>query len=204
VVPAGVSTLSIGLGLRSAGSLTMDDFSLVASTSSGGADTPPPSSTISCNGAPCSGGYYNASVNVSLAATDNSGGSGAASIRYTTDGTTPTLSNGSSYSAPLVIGANMTLAYRAYDNAGNAEAVKTQTIQIDQSAPTVSLSAPTAGAVLSGTSTLSASASDNVAVNHVDFLVDGTRVGSASSAPYSIGWNSTSVGNGTHTVAARA
>ncbi|HEU0249838.1 MAG TPA: Ig-like domain-containing protein [Solirubrobacteraceae bacterium] len=205
VVPSGMSNLSVGLGLRNVGSLTIDDFSLVDSTGTGGAtDTTPPTSTISCNDSSCSSGYYNRSVTVSLAATDNSGGSGVSAIRYTTDGTTPTLSNGSTYSGPLVIGTTMTIAYRAYDNAGTAEPVKTQKIQIDQSPPTVLLSAPASGATLTGTATLSATASDNVAVDHVDFLVDGTVVGSDSSSPYSIGWNSASVANGTHTVAARA
>jgi hypothetical protein len=205
VVPAGVTNLSVGLGLQVAGSLTMDDFSLVDTTAStGGSDTTPPSATISCNGTTCSSGYYSQSVNVSLAATDNSGGSGLASIRYTTDGTSPSLANGSSYSAPLVIGASMTISYRAYDNAGNAGAVNSQKIAIDQAPPTVSLSAPQTGTVLSGTATLAASATDNVAVDRVGFLVDGTSVGSDASAPYSLAWNSASVADGTHTVSARA
>ena len=57
-----------------------------------GADTTPPASTIACNGAPCSAGYYNGPVQVSLASADNAGGSGVSAIRYTADGTTPTKS----------------------------------------------------------------------------------------------------------------
>jgi Subtilase family/Bacterial Ig domain/Peptidase inhibitor I9 len=75
----------------------------------------------------------------------------------------------------------------------------------DATPPTVALTAPTAGATVSGTAvTLSASASDDVAVAKVDFLVDGAVVGSDTTSPYSISWNSTAVANGSHTFAARA
>jgi hypothetical protein len=43
-----------------------------------------------------------------------------------------------------------------------------------------------------------------VAVSRVDFLVDGTVVGSDGSAPYSVVWDSSSVADGNHTVSARA
>ncbi len=205
VVPAGIASLSVGLGLQSAGSVTMDDFSLIDTTNSGGGtDTTPPTATISCNGSACSGGYYSSAVSVALAATDNVGGSGVSSIRFTTDGTTPTLTNGYTYSSPFYVGGTLTVEYRAYDNAGNASSVNAQPIMIDSIPPSVSLTAPSSGASLSGTVTLSAGASDNVAVDHVDFLVDGALVGSAPNAPYSFGWNSSGVSDGTHTVTARA
>ena len=43
----------------------------------------------------------------------------------------------------------------------------------DTTLPTVSLTAPACGATLSGMAQLSATAADNVALDHVDFLVDG-------------------------------
>jgi hypothetical protein len=52
--------------------------------------------------------------------------------------------------------------------------------------------------------TLTADASDNVGVDHVDFQVDGATVGSDSSSPYSYDWNSASAANGPHTIRARA
>jgi len=82
--------------------------------------------------------------------------------------------------------------------------VNSQLIQIDTTPPAVSVTAPSANALLNGTVTLTANASDNVAVDHVDFLVDGKVVATTKSAPYSVSWNSTSVQDGLHTVTARA
>ncbi|HET9849387.1 MAG TPA: chitobiase/beta-hexosaminidase C-terminal domain-containing protein, partial [Candidatus Dormibacteraeota bacterium] len=162
-------------------------------------DTIPPASTISCNGIACASGFYNATVSISLAATD-SGGSGVASIRYTTDGTDPSLTNGNVYGGAFSLPGSTTVKYRAYDNAGNVEPVNSQLIQIDTTAPTVSITSPANGAIVSGTINLEASASDNVAVDHVDFLVDGQRIGTDSALPYSLAWNSASVPDGSHTI----
>jgi RHS repeat-associated protein len=71
--------------------------------------------------------------------------------------------------------------------------------------PAVSVSAPAPGTTVAGSNvTLTAAASDDGKVDHVDFLVDGTVVGTASGAPYSRGWNSTTASNGTHTITANA
>jgi hypothetical protein len=75
----------------------------------------------------------------------------------------------------------------------------------DTTAPTVSLTAPAAAATLHGVVTLSASASDNVGVVGVQFLVDGVAVGAEDvAAPFSITWDSKAVGDGPHTITARA
>ena len=76
----------------------------------------------------------------------------------------------------------------------------------DITPPTASLSAPSGGSTVSGASvTLTATASDNVAVASVQFKVDGTNIGSAiTSSPYTITWNSTSIADGSHTLYAVA
>src|SRR6185437_5410896 len=52
---------------------------------------------------------------------------------------------------------------------------------------------------------LSANAADNVAVGNVQFLLDGNPLGSpVLQSPYTLNWDSTTVGNGTHTLSARA
>ena len=75
----------------------------------------------------------------------------------------------------------------------------------DTTAPAVSITAPASGATVSGAVSLTANASDNVGVVSVQFLVDGTNLGSLILAsPYQANWNTTAVGNGTHTITAVA
>jgi hypothetical protein len=76
----------------------------------------------------------------------------------------------------------------------------------DTTAPTISLTAPAPGATVSGPAiSVSASASDNVGVVGVQFILDGASLGAEdTSAPYVITWNSTLASNGAHTVTAVA
>jgi YVTN family beta-propeller protein len=77
----------------------------------------------------------------------------------------------------------------------------------DTKAPTVSITGPAAGATVSGTVPVSATATDNVGVVGVQFLLDNpnTRLGDEDpSAPYGVSWNTTTVANGTHTLIAVA
>ncbi len=75
----------------------------------------------------------------------------------------------------------------------------------DAIAPTVSITAPTNGATVSGTITVSASASDNVGVVGVQFKLDGANLGTEdTTSPYSISWNSTTTTNGSHSLTATA
>jgi hypothetical protein len=76
----------------------------------------------------------------------------------------------------------------------------------DTVAPTVSLTAPAGGASVSGTSvTVSATAADNVGVAGVQFRLDGVNLGAEdTTAPYSISWNTTLTGNGSHNLTAVA
>lgn len=72
-------------------------------------------------------------------------------------------------------------------------------------APTVSVTAPAANATVSGTTTVSATASDAVSVKSVQFKVDGVNVGAAdTTTPYSISWDSKTATNGAHTITAVA
>ncbi len=76
----------------------------------------------------------------------------------------------------------------------------------DTTPPSVSVTAPAAGSVVSGAAvTVSATASDNVGVAGVQFKLDGANLGGEdTSAPYGISWNSTLAGNGSHTLTALA
>src|SRR3989442_1281291 len=69
----------------------------------------------------------------------------------------------------------------------------------------VSITSPASGSTVSGTTTVSATASDNVGVAGVQFLVDGANLGSEDTAsPYSVSWNTTTVANGSHSLTAVA
>ena len=75
----------------------------------------------------------------------------------------------------------------------------------DTTNPTVALTAPTNGAILSGTTIITAIATDNVGVQSVQFTVDGSNYGSPdTTSPYSISWDTTSATNAQHTISAVA
>ncbi|HEV3215230.1 MAG TPA: LamG-like jellyroll fold domain-containing protein [Vicinamibacterales bacterium] len=73
------------------------------------------------------------------------------------------------------------------------------------SLPTVSITAPLAGSTLTGLTTVSATASDNVGVASVQFLLDGATLGPLlTTAPYAFAWTPASALNGLHTLTAVA
>jgi hypothetical protein len=75
----------------------------------------------------------------------------------------------------------------------------------DTTAPSVSMTSPTAGATLSGTVNVGANASDNVGVVGVQFKLDGANLGAEdTSAPYAVAWDTRSASNAAHTLTAVA
>ncbi len=75
---------------------------------------------------------------------------------------------------------------------------------LDGVAPSVSLTAPSEGATVSGDVAVSATASDDIGLDHVEFLLDGNLLGSDAAAPYAVTWNSSNASNGPHVLQARA
>ena len=67
------------------------------------------------------------------------------------------------------------------------------------------MTSPAQGAVVASLATVSAMASDPIAVTGVQFLLDGAALGAeVTTPPYSITWDTTAVADGQHTLAARA
>jgi hypothetical protein len=98
---------------------------------------------------------------------------------------------------------------RSTDAAGNlalsGDFTFTTLAGADVTAPSVSISAPSAGATLSGMVTVTAAASDNVGVMGVQFRLDGAALGAEDmAAPYSMSWNTMTATNGSHTLTAVA
>ena len=87
-------------------------------------------------------------------------------------------------------------------NAASASRAGTLTTCPDTRPPTVTLTAPAAGAVVHGTVTFTATASDDVGVGKVEWLVNGNVVAAKAVAPYSFDWASGA--SGPTTITARA
>ena len=74
----------------------------------------------------------------------------------------------------------------------------------DTTPPSTSITAPAGGATVSATTVVTASASDNVGVTRVEFLLDGVVQSTDTAAPYEWSWNTTAASNGAHALASRA
>jgi phosphodiesterase/alkaline phosphatase D-like protein len=156
-------------------------------------------------------------------------GSSAATITWTTNeasdsqveyGLTSAYGQVSALASPLVsshsvglsgLSASTVYHYRvkSRDAAGNlatsADFTFTTAPLGDTTPPTVSIVLPAAGATVSGTVTVLASATDNVGVVGVQFKLDGVNLGTEDTvAPYSVSWNTSLASKGTHTLTAVA
>jgi hypothetical protein len=152
-----------------------------------------------------------------------------ATVTWTTDvaatsqveyGTTTAYGNLTTLNSSLVtshmislvsLATNTLFHYRVHSkNSGGVESISGdfafQTSSVtDTTPPTISITAPANGATVSGTVTVSANASDNVAVTGVQFFLDGASLGlQLVSGPYSVSWSSTSTTNGAHMLTAQA
>src|SRR3989449_1738626 len=75
----------------------------------------------------------------------------------------------------------------------------------DTTPPTVSITAPVTGAIVSGSVTVTANATDNLGVVGMQFKIDGANLGAeVTAAPYAVSWNTALVADGAHTIAAVA
>lgn len=75
----------------------------------------------------------------------------------------------------------------------------------DTTPPTTSLTAPTNGSIISGkTVTVTANASDDVAISKVEFYVDGVLKSTDTTTAYSYTLDSTTLANGNHTLYSKA
>ncbi len=165
-----------------------------------GGDQTPPSVPGGVTATP---GQSSALVNWSQS-TDNVGVTEYRVHRSTTSGFTPsaanrvaTVTSGTSYNDTGLTPGTYYYRVVAADAAGNASTASSQVsavITADTTAPDVSISAPAAGAALSGTTTLTATASDDVGVQSVQFRVDGNNVGAAdTTSPYSLALDTTTL-----------
>jgi len=177
------------------------------------ADTQPPVVAIS---SPV-GGMVSGIVNLGANASDNSGGSGIASVAFLVDNVTVGTVSVAPYSynwdSKSIANGSHAIQARAVDQAGNQAFSATVTVNvqnaIDVTGPAVAINSPTSGASIRGQISLAATASDNVGgsgVAQVSFTVDGITigVGTASGNTYTLPWNTFSIANGPHALRATA
>jgi hypothetical protein len=101
-----------------------------------------------------------------------------------------------------------TIEARAYDAAGNVGTSGSIAVTVnnpvqappDTVAPTVQVTSPPNGAVIAKSTTVAASASDNVAVTRLDILVDGKLYKTCSTCSTSFQWNAGKLTKGSHTL----
>jgi len=185
--------------------LTQDDGKILWSApiwvtqGSGGGDTTPPTVSASVSGT-------SGTITLSATASDNVGVTG---VEFFIDG----VSRGSDTTSPYSLAFNSTalangshtLTARAADAASNSTTSNPVSFSVnnttsDTTPPTVSASESGS----SGTITLSATASDNVGVSKVEFLVDGVLKGTDTTSPYSMTLDSTTLSNASHALIAKA
>jgi len=170
-------------------------------------DSTPPTVSIT---APAPSATVSGTVNVTASASDNVG---IASVAFRLDGVVQTTDAASPYAWSWnTLGTpngSHTLTAVATDTAGNSTTSSGVLVNVsnavpDTTPPTVSLTAPANGATVTGSVTVSANATDNVAIANVQFYLDGSLQSTDTSSPYSWSWNTTTGSNGSHTLTAVA
>ena len=104
---------------------------------------------------------------------------------------------------PVIISSEFTYNAVALEASSNSRK-KPPTSSTDITSPTIIISSPVNGSTVEGTVSVSINASDNVGVKSVSLSVDGTSIGTASTAPYNFSWNTSTLSDGTHSLTARA
>jgi hypothetical protein len=171
-------------------------------------DTTPPTVSIT---SPANDATVSGTITVKASASDNIGVVG---VQILLDGVVRAVDTIAPYSVSwdttTAGDGSHTLTAVAHDAAGNTRTSAPVTVTVsngpaaDAAPPMVSISSPANGATVSGTITVSASASDNVGVVGVEFFLDGVRGGDDTTAPYSVPWDTTGTANGQHTLTAVA
>jgi len=151
---------------------------------------------------PLNAANVSGTVTVSVSASDNIG---VTKVEFYVNGVLKATDTATPYTyswntSTLAAGA-YTLSVKAYDAAGNVgQASSTVNVVTDTTPPTVAVTSPGNNAILSGTVTISSSASDNVGVALVEFYSNGVLLSASNVAPYSYVWDTTKVANGNYSL----
>ena len=202
----------VGLAVtsRAARSLTTAGFSNVnvAVTPSGSGGNQLPSVSLTN---PTAGATFTASSNITLSASASDPDGTVSSVDFYSGTTLIGSDSTSPYSVTWnnVPAGSYSLTAVAKDNAGASATSAAVAITVNtatNAVPTVSLTSPASGATFTAPAniTLAANAADSDGtIARVDFYSGSTLIGSDTSSPYSVAWNSVAAGSYTLTAVAR-
>lgn len=174
------------------------------------ADTTAPSVSITSPGASAS---VSGLVTVDVGATDNVA---VTRVEFRVNGSTLatdlTGPFGFSWDSTKAANGAATLSAVAYDAAGNAATSANVTVNVannvvaDTTPPTLTITNPVNGSKVSGTISISSSASDNMGASGLSqvMTIDGVRVASGTGGSLSYSWNSRKASAGSHVIAVTA
>lgn len=169
-----------------------------------GTDVTPPTVSMS---SPAAGTMVSGRVSVSASPADNIG---IARVEFYNDAETTPF--GVDQTSPievfldttLLTNGTHTLYARAYDVATNSTVSARTFVIVDNILPTITLTSPTEGSTVAGIFSLNVSATDNSAMQRIDFYRDeDILLGSDTTRTLRFFVNSTSLSNGAHTFYAR-
>ena len=172
------------------------------------------SATLTVNAAPVAPSITSqpasATVTAGQTATFSVVASGTAPLTYQwqKNGAAISGATGTSYTTPATTSADNDAKFVVVvkNSTGSLpSSAATLTVTPDMTPPTVAITFPTAGATVSGTINVTASASDTTGIASVQFQVDGSNVGPAdTTSPYTLALNTTTLSNGSHNLTAVA
>ena len=173
--------------------------------------TTPPTVRIT---APASGAQVSSTVALGASASATSPAT-VSSVQFLLDGQplgSPVTS--SPYTFSWTVGSTSlgshTLSARVTDSDGNVATAPPIAVTVvsgpppPPNNPTVSITNPLNGGLVSGTVPVAATVTSNLVIASVQFFLDGKPLGSVTSAPYAVNWDTTTAPAGTHTLSAQA
>src|SRR6266511_98934 len=199
-----IASIVAGAAVDAAGNASTASTSTDNTVTFSAPDTTPPTVAIT---SPASGAAVRGTITVSANASDNVG---VAGVQFQLDGANLGVEDTASpysvsWNTTIAGDGSHTLTAIARDAAGNTTTSSSITVTVDNTPPTVAITAPSSGATVSGTTTVSANASDNAGVVGVQFKLDGANLGAeVTTSPYSISWDTTTAAEGSHTLTAIA
>lgn len=154
---------------------------------------------------PAAGAKLKGTVTITATATDNVS---VTIVEFYVDGNFIASDTTSPYSTnwntTFVTDGNHNLTSKASDPSGNTGTSAAIPVSVDNTMPATSITAPASGTFVRGTTTVNATATDNIGVTNVEFYLDTTLIGSDATTPYSLAWNTTTATAGNHNLSSKA